>query len=252
MSSRLVLSLFALPFLMGLALAADPKVPAAKDPGVTPVALAATGIDYTDTSLASRLARDGEGNIVGWDFVDNDIFPYAKDERSNAYARLLLVGPDVELVPLRLAADDFAGAARATAFVSRTQARTLVLTLSSTRKEDWDLFTKAAAHFKDLLIIVPAGETAPLYPAALKLDNVLSVALPSGKLETADVAMAVPEASSPSATNVEAAIVLAAALATCHRQIVGDGDSKARKAAVLTELAKPRSVSRVPAVATCN
>ena len=40
------------------------------------IALASTaGIDYTRPEVAARLARDGEGEIIGWDFIDNDRRP---------------------------------------------------------------------------------------------------------------------------------------------------------------------------------
>ena len=231
-----------------LALAADPKLPPATDPGLVPVALVAHGVDYTDPAIAPRLARDGEGNIVGWDFVDSDNLPYAKDPASNALAKLLLTNPGVELVPVRVGSSDFNGVAGSAGFVALTPVRTVVVTLTSDKKEDWELFAKAAQHFKKLLFVVPAGDAAPSYPAALNLDNVISVTLPIAKDETAGVALAAPP---QPATTVEAAVVLAAALVTCHASAIGDGDGKTRKAAILAKLAQPRSSSRVPAASAC-
>ena len=176
----------------GSAFSADPKVPPAKDPGLVPVAVVGAGIDYTDMSLAQRLARDGEGNIVGWDFVDNDIFPYSKDAVSNAQAKLLLTNPGVELVPVRVDAADYKGAGGAASFLSRTPVRIVVVTMTSQKKEDWAIFTKASEVFGKLLFVVPAGEAAALYPAALNLANVLSVTTPLAKADGANVAMAVP------------------------------------------------------------
>lgn len=231
----------------------NPKIPPGSDPGAVPVALVGLGIDYTDPALSSRLARDGEGNIVGWDFVDKDIFPFSKDAASNAQAKLLLANPGVELVPVRVDAADYKGVGGAASFLSHTPVRIVVVTLTSAKKEDWAIFTKAAQVFPKLLFVVPADdEAAPVYPAALNLANVLSVAPPLAKDQTANVAAAAPaNAADSPATAIDSAIVVAAAFATCHAPIVGDGDGKSRKAAILSKLAKPRSVSRVPAIERC-
>lgn len=52
-----------------------PRVPPGADPGGVAVAIIGHGIDYTRPEFAARLARDGEGEIIGWDFVDNDRRP---------------------------------------------------------------------------------------------------------------------------------------------------------------------------------
>ena len=66
--------------------ASEPKVPAGLDPGGTAIAILGDGIDYTKPVIAKRLARDGEGDLIAWDFVDNDIRPYAKDGQTTADA----------------------------------------------------------------------------------------------------------------------------------------------------------------------
>jgi hypothetical protein len=237
--------------LPGSGLAADPKVPPAKDPGLVPVAIVGAGIDYTDMSLAQRLARDGEGAIIGWDFVDNDIFPYSKDAASNAQAKLLLANPGVELGPVRVDIADYKGAGGAASFLSHTPVRIVVVTMTSQRKEDWAIFTKATQVFDKLLFVVPAGETAALYPASLNLANVISVTTPLAKADGANVAMAVSaEAAAGLDAATAAAVVLATALATCHAPALGEGDGKAMKAAAIA-MAKQRSASYVPAVEAC-
>ncbi len=55
---------------------AKPRVPPGIDPGGVAIAIIGNGIDYTRPDIASRLARDGEGEIIGWDFVDDDRRPY--------------------------------------------------------------------------------------------------------------------------------------------------------------------------------
>lgn len=56
--------------------AEKPRVPAGVDPGGIAVAVIGNGIDYTRPQIAARLARDGEGEIIGWDFIDNDRRPH--------------------------------------------------------------------------------------------------------------------------------------------------------------------------------
>ncbi len=76
----MLLALFACFVCAGSALAQKlaekPRVPPGVDPGGVAIAIIGNGIDYTRPAFASRLARDGEGEIVGWDFVDNDRRPF--------------------------------------------------------------------------------------------------------------------------------------------------------------------------------
>lgn len=57
--------------------ASKPKVPVGVDPGGFAVAVVGEGIDYWRPEIARRLARDGEGEIIGFDLVDGDRLPYA-------------------------------------------------------------------------------------------------------------------------------------------------------------------------------
>ena len=56
--------------------ATDPKVPPGQDPGGTAIALIGGGLDYTSDKITPRVARDGEGELIGWDLIDNDRTPY--------------------------------------------------------------------------------------------------------------------------------------------------------------------------------
>lgn len=248
MLRRCLAALAVMAFPLG-ALAADPKVPPAQDPGLIPVALLGAGVDYTDMAIAQRLARDGEGNIVGWDFVDNDLFPFSKDAASNAHAKLLLTNAGIELVPVRIGEGDRLAAGGAASFLSHTAVRIVVVPMTTTKAQDWVIFTKAAQIFTTLLFVVPAGDAEPLFPAASDLPNVLSVAAPLAKSELANVAMA-PGGSDPGSA-IDAAITLAAALATCHAPVIAGLSGNAMKMEIMAKLAKPRSASRVPAIEPC-
>lgn len=176
------------------ALAADPLVPYMPNPGGTPVALLSSGLDYTDPAIAGRLARDGEGEMIGWDFAENDARPYVKSANDTpaawggdgtALARRLIgtspAQPPVSLIPIRINPADPVTVAKALAFAAQTPARTVIVPASSESTADWEPFRLAAEHFKQLLIVVPASASAQAtgsasgYPAAFRLANVLAV-----------------------------------------------------------------------------
>ena len=83
-----------------------PRVPPGVDPGGVAVAVIGSGVDYTLPAIAGRLARDGEGQLVGWDFLDNDRQPYRACSGAAAGcaspAAALAVAMAERSVPLRL------------------------------------------------------------------------------------------------------------------------------------------------------
>jgi hypothetical protein len=162
-----------------------PPLPPGRDPGGVAIALVSTGIDYTVPEVAQRLARDGEGELIGWDLEDQDRKPFDRSKGSTRpewggdgtlIASVLSDGRGVRLVPVRVDSTDPASLARAIAFVAQTPARVVVLPMWGRMRQDWEPLRQAAVRFKDVLVIVPAGKGAEaVYPAALGLDNVLAV-----------------------------------------------------------------------------
>ena len=146
-----------------------PPLPPGRDPGGVAIALVTTGIDYTVPEVAQRLARDGEGELIGWDLEDQDRKPF---DRSKGGARpewggdgtliasVLSGGRRVRLVPVRVDPRDAASLARAIVFVAQTPARVVVLPMWGTMRQDWEPLRQAAMRFKDVLVIVPAGKGA--------------------------------------------------------------------------------------------
>jgi hypothetical protein len=166
-----------------------PRVPPGRDPGGIAVALFSTGIDYTDADIAKCLARDGEGELIGWDMVDNDRQPFAANALAtpanwggDGSERVREIGcyPTVRIVPIRILPSDPSSLAKAVAFVAATPARIVVVPMWSSRPHDWELFRQAAERF-NLLFIVAAGDEGrdidkePVWPAAFKLANVVVV-----------------------------------------------------------------------------
>src|SRR2546423_9158773 len=115
-----------------------PPLQPGRDPGGVAIALVTTGIDYTVPEVAQRLARDGEGELIGWDLEDQDRKPF---DRSKGGARpewggdgtliasVLSGGRWVRLVPVRVDPTDAASLARGIAVVAQTPARRAVLPL---------------------------------------------------------------------------------------------------------------------------
>jgi hypothetical protein len=171
----------------------DPKVPPGRDPGGVAVALLTSGIDYTIPEIAGRLARDGEGEIIAWDFIDNDNRPFdvaggqkppnRGGDASDLVAHMANAAGNsaVRIVSARVDPADSGTLARAIAFVARTPARVVGVPMWSDRAEDWELFRQAASYFSQLLFVVAAGDGGrdidrePVWPAAFKLSNVLVV-----------------------------------------------------------------------------
>jgi hypothetical protein len=163
-----------------------PPVPPARDPGGVAIALISTGIDYTMPGIARRLARDGEGELIGWDLEDNDRQPFDKSEGGTApewggdgttLASFLIDAGFTRLVPVRVKTTEPLSLARALAFVAQTPARVVVVPMRSASREMWEPFRQASLRFKNLLVIVPAGGVEEAgYPTAFGLDTVLAVA----------------------------------------------------------------------------
>jgi hypothetical protein len=163
-----------------------PKVPPGRDPGGVPIALITTGIDYTHPKVAQGLARDGEGELMGFDLVDNDNRPFGA-ARAEALAHrgddtmlaVHLADPPagIRMVPVRVDPRRPETLAGAVTFIARTPARVVVVPLSSRSKEEWRLFRLAAERAAQLMFIVAAGDDGrdldsdPSYPAGLGLPN---------------------------------------------------------------------------------
>lgn len=168
---------------------AKPKVPPGTDPGGIAIALIGYGIDYADPEIAPRLARDGEGDIIGWDFVTGDNIPFAATPDAGIdgtrLARLILTAyARGRLVPLRIAPSDPAQFAQALRFVLQSPARIVAVPVWNARPEITEMLNAAAAHARDRLFVIPAGEGIALQRPA----NVLTAA-PLSAMETSGPAL---------------------------------------------------------------
>jgi hypothetical protein len=256
-----------------------PALPPGRDAGGMAVALLSTGIDYTEPAIAARLARDGEGELIGWDLIDNDNRPFRASGGSTplnwggdgtALARALAASGR-RIVPVRVAPDDPISLARAVAFVSRTPARIIVLPMWSASESDWQPFRQAVERFGDVLVVAAAGQRdggdgrGPLWPAAFGLANVLVIGVPQAPGAPApdaatagggqvDAVVATRPASDRAGDAVGdsrvAALFAADAVAGCAAQLFADLKGAALKAAVIAHAARTTGAG-MPAIEPC-
>ncbi|MCR9254673.1 MAG: S8 family serine peptidase [Alphaproteobacteria bacterium] len=164
--------------------------PAGTDPGGVRVALVDSGLAYDLPQFRDRLARGPDGIPLGYDFWDMDPWPYDGDvargpflpiRHGTAVAGILVrEAPTAALVPFRYPRPDMRRMGDIVTRAANAGIRILAMPLGSNRKEDWTAF-EAALRRHDVLAIVSAGnngrdiDRAPVYPAALALDNILTV-----------------------------------------------------------------------------
>lgn len=176
----------------------DPAVPPGRDPGGVAIAIIGPGLDYTLPQISEHLARDGEGEIIGWDFVDNDRRPFEDLPREGGgrssttslttAETILDEVPHPRIIPVRVAGTDALQLGRAAAYVGQSPAKIALVLVASTRAEDWQFFRKAAEHFSDVLYIgisieppteadmpIRNLDVDPNYPVSLGIDNLLGI-----------------------------------------------------------------------------
>jgi len=169
----------------------DPVVPAGRDPGGVRVALVDAGVNYLLPAVARRLARDAAGRPLGYDYWDDDPRPFDSNPAHSPFftqrhgtrtaSLLLREAPVASLVPYRYPRPDMS---RMTALVEAAAAAGVVvvnLSLGSRDAGEWKAFAAAVAAQPGMLFVVSAGndgadlDEAPVYPAALPHENVLTV-----------------------------------------------------------------------------
>ena len=193
--------------------AADPKVPPGQDPGGPALALIGGGVDYTSPKIAPRLARDGEGEPIAWDLIDNDRTPYVAaagsdrdkaagsgagapgsqaarqngwgavvvEDGATALAELLLSGySQGRLVAVRLPSGDAQALAKAIAFSVGTPARIIAITQPLNTAPLREVVRQASQRFRDHVFVVAGdvGESqagGKALPTLMNLANVLVV-----------------------------------------------------------------------------
>lgn len=122
-------------------LAKDPAFLPGLDPGGLAIAIVGFGVDYTNPEISKRLARDGEGTPIGWDFIDEDHHPFvAMDDARNGAAAHRLNQAALKgyrggrLISVRADPGEPQQFARAVLLASRTPARIVAVPVLPTEK----------------------------------------------------------------------------------------------------------------------
>jgi len=147
--------------------AADPKVPAGRDPGGVAVAVIGGGLDYRREDIAERLARDGEGELIGWDFVDADRRPFAASGGITPVASVIMAESAARLVPVRVAASNERQVAPALRLLNDMPARVALLAADLAAPIERRNLALAAGQLEPILIVVPARLVAPSAPGGM-------------------------------------------------------------------------------------
>ena len=170
-----------------------PALPAAREgtPSGMRVALVDSGVNYLLPEIASRLARDADGGLVGFDFWDLDARPFDANPAGSAFhpqrhgtrtASLILEeAPVAELVPYRYPRNHMSRMPDLVEHAAAAGVRIMNVSMGSRRHSDWVDFESAARAHPGILFVVSAGNDGvdidenPVYPASLPLDNLLTV-----------------------------------------------------------------------------
>jgi hypothetical protein len=169
----------------------NPPVPAHPDPGGLSVALVDTGVNYLLPEINSRLARDADGMLAGYDFWDLDDRPFDINPLRSAFfpehhgtataSIVLSEAPVARLLPYRYPRPDMARLDALIEHAASHGARVMNLSLASFDRDEWAAFEQAATRHPEVLFLVAAGnndrdiDRRPVYPAALALDNLIAV-----------------------------------------------------------------------------
>jgi len=173
----------------------NPPVPAAAKDAVegagVRVALVDSGVNYLLPEIASRLARDEDGALIGFDYWDLDSRPFDSNPARSAFhpqrhgtrtASLLLEeAPVAALVPYRYPRHHMSRMPELVEHAAAAGVRIMNISMGSRRRSEWADFEAAARAYPDMLFIVSAGndnadiDERPVYPASLPLDNLLTV-----------------------------------------------------------------------------
>ncbi|MBT8437972.1 MAG: S8/S53 family peptidase, partial [Gammaproteobacteria bacterium] len=155
------------------------------------VGMVDSGVNYRLPEINRRLARDSDGQLVGYDFWDMDELPYDAHPVNSGFflqrhgtrtaSLLLREAPAIELVPYRYPRPDMSRMQALVEHAADNQVTILGMPLGSNRQEDWGSFQHAASAHPQILFIVSAGndgrdiDDRPVYPASLDLANIIVV-----------------------------------------------------------------------------
>lgn len=153
-----------------------PRLPPGRDPGGPAIAIIGDGVDYVDPIIASRLARDGEGELIGWDFIDNDNRPFATGDGGGGALRTYIGAlPSARFIPIRVTNVTSMLDVRALGFALRTPAQFILLSAEISRPSDIQKLRGLADSSRSVLVIAIVSIDAGVHLTTQPADNVLLV-----------------------------------------------------------------------------
>ena len=171
----------------------NPKLPelSSTSADTVRVGLVDSGINYLLPEIASGLATDTQGNLIGYDFWDMDSKPFdANPARSPFFVQrhgtrtasiVLREAPGVKLVPYRYPRNAMTRMSDLIEHASALDIKVIGMPLGSNTYADWVDFESTAREHPHILFIVSAGNNGrdidqrAVYPAAMDLKNMLVV-----------------------------------------------------------------------------
>jgi Subtilase family len=158
-----------------------------------PVALVDSGINYLLAQIHSRLARDSTGQLIGYDFLDDDHQPFDEDYihgalwfplRHGTTVASILIGRNSQLwvAPYRHPATQVNKYQALIEHIARHRIRVANISIGGGSIEEWSPFYRAALQHPDILFVISAGnegidlDAQERYPASFKLPNSIVVA----------------------------------------------------------------------------
>ena len=160
-------------------------------PGNPRIALVDTGVNYTLPAFWPNVAVDKSDRLIGYDFWDDDPWPYDSDPRRNpfypthhgstVFSVLLDEAPESTISLYRFPALEMCRFKELLAHIANTDVRLVNLSMGSNDPDDWHCFAIAAKAMPHVLFVVSAGNNGrnideqPVYPASIALANMVVV-----------------------------------------------------------------------------
>jgi hypothetical protein len=155
------------------------------------LALVDTGVNYNLPMVQKHLALGQDGQLIGYDFWDNDNRPFDKDPRKNAFFPLhhgttVFSALSQELGDLKAAIYRFPAhnMCRFNDLIDHAEnagVRIVNMSMGSYSQDDWTCFHDGAKQHPHILFVISAGndgfdiDVNPVFPASFELENIVVV-----------------------------------------------------------------------------
>jgi len=171
----------------------NPPIPKANPTGESFIRVAHidSGVNYTNPGLASFLAYGPDSTLIGYDFWDDDPFPFDADTSASPFFPrqhgsfvldiLAGTGAPVAVIPYRYPRPDMTRFGEVVRVAAENGARIVMIPMGSTDKQDWASFRQAALDHAELLFVFSAGnngvslDDTPIYPAAFTAPHFVTI-----------------------------------------------------------------------------